>query len=175
MKRFVLVVATLYFIANGYGQSTDTAKNNTPESWKKFHIGARIGLGIQKSFFTELGLGFQRYFYEERHGFAVSGFYTSFEWIPSTGGEKPIYGAKVGGEFVNNGAAGGIEVKYLGDGEKEDVVITPKIGFGMGFVNIFYGYNFSTQKYPFPKLGKSQFSLVINTNIFFYHLKDKRK
>ena len=47
-----------------------------------------------------------------------------------------MQGIKIGGEIVNNGAVGAFEVKYLADDEKQDVVLTPKFGFGLGLVKL---------------------------------------
>jgi hypothetical protein len=173
--HFYTLLISLLALTIANGQSTDSTDTSIPETWDKFHIAPRIGVGIQKSFFTEIGLSLQRYVYEARHGFMVSTLYAAFEWTPSIPGQRPVYGIKAGAELVNNGGAGGIEIKYLTDSDSSDVVITPRFGFGLGFANIFYGYNFSTNKYPFPKIGKHQFSLVINTNILFYHSRSKKK
>lgn len=173
MKHSLLLILFLLSLAFAKAQITDTTDRDIPKTWKKFNLSPRMGVGIQKSFYTEVGLSFQKYIYEARHGFMVFNIYSAFEWKPSTPGEKPVYGTKLGYEIVNNGSAGGIEVKYQWNSEHEDVVFTPKFGFGIGFVNLFYGYNLSTNKYPFPTIRKHQFSLVINTNLFFYHLKHK--
>jgi len=166
--RYFFVIPVFFFILGANGQSSDTARHNVPASWKKFLIAPRVVVGIQKSFLTQVGFALQRYIYAERYGYIVYNIYSSFEWVPSTKGEKPLYGALAGYEIVNNGGAGAIEVKYLANNETNDVIITPKIGFGIGFINIFYGYNISTNKYPFLRIGKSQFTLVINTNLLFY-------
>ena len=157
------------------GQTIDTVHKKIPETWKRFYPGLRLGAGIQRSFYTEVGLSLQKYVYDEREGFIVPTIYAAFEWTPSTKGQKPVYGIKIGGETVRNGASGGIEIKYMWNAGNEDVVFTPKLGFGLGFINLLYGYNLSTRKYPFSKIGKHQFSLVINSNIFLYHIKSKKK
>lgn len=156
-------------IATASTAQTDSAGSDVPETWKKLHLGIRAGTGIQKNFYTEFGLTLERYLYEARHGFMVYTWYSTFEWTPASKGKEQVNAIKLGAELVNNGAAGGLEVKYLFNSQHEDVMITPKFGFGMGFVNLFYGYNFSTRKYPFSSIGKHQFSLAINSNIFHHH------
>ena len=175
MKQTLFFVSffLVFFISSG--QEADTTKHEAPASWKKFHIAPRVAIGVQKLFFTELGFSLQKYIYEARHGFIVYTIYSAFEWVSGTSEEKGVYGIKAGYEIVNNGGAGGIEVKYLSNGDNDDVMITPKIGFGIGFVNLFYGYNFSTNKYPLSKIGKHQFSLAINTNLLFYASKYEKK
>ena len=170
--QFIFWVAFLFVLTPANGQASDTT-SNTPKTWDRFQIGLRAGGGIQKSFFTEVGLSLQKYVYAERHGYMATTFYTSFEWTPSSSRGKPVYGFKAGAELVNNGATGGFEVKYLVNAENKDVMLTPKYGFGLGFVTVFYGYNISTNKYPFHQIGKHQFSLVINSNIFFYYKRNK--
>lgn len=174
MIKFIFLLTFLFVCTISNGQTSDSTQPYVPETWKKYHIGIRAGAGIQRSFYFEAGLSLQKYVYEARHGFMASAFYAAFERTAGTSGETPVYGVKAGAELVNNGAGGTIEIKYLANSKKEDVVITPKFGFGLGFINIMYGYNFSTNKYPFPNIGKHQFSLVINTNILF-HDPEKKK
>jgi hypothetical protein len=173
MKQMIALSVILFLFTSIYTQPPDSSKRNIPETWKRFHIAPRLGFGLHRSFFSEYGLALQRYLYNERHGFAVTTYYASFNWVPPTKGEKPVTGIKAGAEVIHNGSGGAIELNYITDGDSTDVLITPKLGFGIGVVNLFYGYNFSTNKYPFSRIGKHQFSLVINTNIFLYHLKHK--
>lgn len=138
-------------------------------------LAPRIAFGTQRAFYLEMGAALQRYIYDARRGFVANTIYTCFEWTPGKGGEKSIIGAKLGAESVFNGSTGGIEIKYLTNGDDNDVVITPKLGFGIGAATLFYGYNFSTNKYPFDRIYKHQFSLAINTNLLFYHSKYEKK
>lgn len=169
MRLFYFLLFAL-ISATSFAQLKDTANSKTPETWKSFFPGIRLGLGFQKSFYYEAGLSLQRYFYDARHGFMATCYYVSYE---RTNAARPIKGIKAGAELVNNGGSGGIEIKYLSNSIEEDIVITPKLGLGIGAVTLFYGYNLSTNKYPLRNLGKHQFSLSINTNILFYHFKHK--
>lgn len=137
-------------------------------------LAPRIAFGTQKAFYLEAGAVLQRYIYDARHGFVANAIYAAAEWIPAKGTEKTIIGAKLGAETVYNGSTGGIDIKYLTDGHENDVMITPKFGFGVGVATLFYGYNFSTSKYPFERIRKHQFSLAINTNLLFYAKKYER-
>ncbi len=175
MIRVLFLLPLFFIVPAGYGQATDTSRNYIPETWKKYYAGPRVGVGLQRSFYAEAGIALQKYVYERRHGYMASTWYASVEWIPASYSQKTAFGYKVGAELINNGGAGGIEVKYLTDGDKNDVVITPKYGIGLGVVNIFYGYNISTSKYPFPHIRKSQFSLTINTSMLFYSMKKENK
>jgi hypothetical protein len=157
------------------GQETDTSKRQAPASWKKMELAPRVAFGIQKGFYAEAGAVLQQYFYDPRHGFVANAIYTSVEWTPGKGNEKAIIGVKTGAESVYNGGTMGIEVKYITNGDEHDFIITPKLGFGIGLATLFYGYNFSTNKYPFDRIRKNQFSLAINTNLLFYSNKYEKK
>jgi hypothetical protein len=174
MKYLLLGLICINFSLAGMSQ--DSSRNGAPESWKKFKPGIRLAAGTQKRFFAEFGFGLQKYQYHDRHGFAVTGYYASYEWMPGSSKYSAVNGIKIGAELGSNGGYGGIEVKYQFNSDTTDVVITPKIGLGLGFVNLLYGYNLSTNKRPFPQVGKHQFSLLINTNILFYYAgKNKKK
>lgn len=140
------------------------------EQWTKYRTSLRIGLGIQKSFFPELGISRHKYTYNDL-GFASSTYYTSFEWTPpiNQNMDKSIYGVKIGYEINARTLALGFEIKYQKDIKDYDFVITPKIGFGFfGILNIFYGYNISTVGSPFSKVGHNQFSIIFNLNRQFF-------
>ncbi len=175
MKQSFLLFTFLIIVTLVNAQEPDTCKRKAPASWKKMELAPRVAFGIQKRFCIEAGAVLQQYFYDPRHGFLANAFYTSVEWTPGKGNEKAVIGVKAGAESVYNGGTMGIEVKYMTNEDENDFVITPKIGFGIGLVTIFYGYNFSTNKYPFDRIRKHQFSLAINTNLFFYHSKYEKK
>ena len=156
-------------------QFSDTANLKAPANWKKMELAPRIAFGTQRAFYFEAGAALQKYIYEPRHGFVANAIYTCFEWTVGKAGEKSIVGAKIGAESVFNGSTGGIEIKYLTNGDDDDIVITPKLGFGIGAATLFYGYNFSTNKYPYERIRKHQFSLAINTNLLFYNSKYEKK
>lgn len=175
-KYFVTAIAiALFALAATDCLSQDSSRMWSPESWKKFEPGFRLGVGTQKRFYLEPGLGIQKYYYNPRHGFMVVGYYAGYEWIPAGNDHRAVNGIKIGCELVNNCSAGAIEIKYQFSGDTHDVVITPKFGFGMGAVNLLYGYNFSTRKRPFPQIGKHQFSLVFNTSLIHHHARRRNK
>ena len=100
-------------------------------------------------------------------GFFSNDFYTALEWTPDK--EDDLYGLKVGYEVNAYLLNLGLEVKYQTSFQKNDVVITPKIGLGLyGDVNIFYGYNISINNSPFKHIiSNHQFSIVFNLNNHF--------
>ena len=169
-QQIVFLLLLLFVFITGKAQTNDTSR--IPVNWKNYFPGIRLGLGLQKAFFTEAGISLQRYKYH-RSGFLATTWYAAFEWKPATRGSRPVSGIKVGAEMVNNGGTAGIEVKYQYGSDHNDVVITPKYGIGIGAATLFYGYNISTQKRPFINVGRHQFSLSFNTNILFYHMKYK--
>ncbi len=171
MKQLFFLFSLLAAITLVNGQEPDSSKRRAPASWKKMELAPRVAFGIQSAFYLEAGAVLQRYFYDPRHGFSANAVYTSVEWTPAKGNEKAIIGVRAGAETVYNGGTMGMEVKYITNRDEQDFVITPKLGFGIGLATLFYGYNFSTNKYPFSRIGKHQFSLAINTNLLFYHSK----
>ena len=173
MARLLLLLFLLFtMVANG---QTDTTKSGAPESWKKPVLGIRAGLGIQNHFYTELGVSLQQFYFEERHGVAGYSYYATFEWTPASPGKEQVYGVKAGAELFNNGATGALELKYLFNSLSNDVVFTPKFGLGIMLATLYYGYNFSTHKYPFPNIRKHQFSLAFNSSWIHYERRSKKK
>ncbi len=134
--------------------------------WNHYKPSFRMALGLQKSVYTEIG--FSRHKYNLGcTGYASSLYYTSLEWLPTIRPEfeKNIYGLKVGYEVNASILALALEAKYQSDLNKNDVVLTPKIGLGIyGIFNVFYGYNISFNHRPFDRVGHHQFSIVANLN-----------
>jgi hypothetical protein len=176
MKRFLILLTVLLQLAEAGAQLADTTiRHKVPATWKKAKIAPRIELGTQRAFYAEAGFALQRYIFEERHGFVAYATHASFHWVPARSGRETVYGIKAGFESVNNGGSGGIDLMYVWNNESKDVMIIPKIGFGLGMVNLFYGYAFSTSKYPLAGVRKNQFSLVFNTNLIFYQNKIEKE
>lgn len=152
--------------------ANDTSAIARPQTWKRHTLGLRLSVGIQRSFYAEGGFSFQKLHYSPEFLFAASSFYFVTEWTPPPSAErKQIFGFKGGLELVRDLSANCIEFKYQTDFDKTDFVITPKIGLGLSSLNIYYGYNFSFNKYPFPNIWKHQFSLSFKSNVF--HKKKK--
>jgi hypothetical protein len=139
------------------------------KKWTAYTTSLGFGLGTQKAFFSELGLSRHMYFYTDL-GYASKAYYTSLEWVPRfSTASLNVYGIKAGYEINLRVLALGVEAKYQTDFDSNDLVITPKIGLGvMGIVNLFYGYDISTNKSPFAGVRHQQFSLVGNFNKQFF-------
>lgn len=144
-----------------------TAQDSTKSynySWRSLAL--HTGVGVQKSPFIEIGPSLVSHYFDSRSGYVNGIAYSSFEWMPTS----KIYGVKLGAEYGYNFFTMVVETKVLTDNKDTDLFITPKIGIGLGFVNLYYGYNFSTNNYPLSSIGKSQFSLVFNiTKKYFKH------
>ncbi|WP_299186178.1 hypothetical protein [uncultured Aquimarina sp.] len=172
-KGFFLVVIALFCISFIFGQDksrVNSTSNDTiidieyrtnPYSTTYKRFSGRVGAGIQNSFYSEIGLSRHTCTYSDV-GFFSNDYYIAIEWNPVS--EKDVYGVKMGYEMNMIPLLNlGIEGKYQTNFDTNDFVITPKIGLGIfGDVNIFYGYNISTNGNPFPDIGKHQFSIVLN-------------
>ncbi len=150
-------------------QDSSSIQKNSIEGYKKWSgnkICARLGMGIQRSGYGELGISLLKYYFNDL-GYAAKNTYLAFEYnygIPKHD-ERRVIGFKIGHEINLRSLALGIESKYQTDNEKSDFVITPKIGLGlMCLLNIFYGYNISFKNNPFADIKQNQVSIVINLN-----------
>ena len=126
----------------------------------------RLGVGIQKSIYPELGVS-KLVYTGNNEGYAAFARYAAVEWIPTLLPDKPknVYGFKIGCEANLNIIAFGIEAKFQTDTKDNDFIFTPKIGFGiLSMLNLFYGYNISINMSPFGNIGHHQFSIVCNLN-----------
>jgi hypothetical protein len=167
--RYIFCSLLIFLAMTAFSQSKvkdDTL--NLPDGykqWTEYRTAFRFGLGVQKSFSTELGISRHKYMYNDL-GFASKAFYASVEWTPAfSKKDQPVYAFKTGYEMNARVLAPGLEVKYQTDFRHEDIVLTPKIGIGvMGILNLFYGVNISTMNSPFPNIGSNQFSIVCNLN-----------
>jgi len=130
-------------------------KKDTLSYYANFHdtnfgekklISIRLGAGLQPSFYTELGAALHSCRYGDT-GYFSTAYYAAVTWVPDE--MDDVYGLKVGYEVSAFLLTLGLEMKYQTDFETNDFVITPKIGLGVfGDVNIFYGYNISTNNTP---------------------------
>lgn len=128
----------------------------------------RVGVGFQKSFVTEIGYSRMEYS-TGCTGFGSKTYYTTLEFIPKTKNYNPIFALKVGLEYNLSILAVGLETKYRTDFNNKDFILIPKIGFGLSYINAFYGYNLSTTKNIFSSTNNHQFSII-----FSFPLKTKQ-
>jgi hypothetical protein len=124
----------------------------------------RIGAGLTPNLYGEAGISFHRYRYQFLKS-TSSAFYAALEVMPTYYFDRGflLMSPKVGYEVSAYGLGGAVEAKYQSDGKNKDFVITPRAGFSvMGLANLMYGYNISFNEYPFPGVGRNQFSLIFN-------------
>jgi hypothetical protein len=162
-RLFLFMIFIVQFL---FGQVQDTTKIS--EEFRRNRLSQttiknclRVGVGIQKSFQSEMG--YSRLTHTTGcTGFFSKDYYGALEWIPKTPSCDAVYALKTGFEATASGISVALETKYQTNWDKKDIVITPKIGIGIGLVYLFYGYNISTFGHPFPNVGNHQFSLVVN-------------
>lgn len=184
MKRFVVLVFSLLLLAGvrAVAQSSDGRHQDSvlrrgwaPGSWKRLVPGLRVAGGFQRSWFLEAGISLQQVRYSVTDGLVHRGFYLSGSWVPPAYGEKSIPGLGGGGEMGGNGATVCIDLRYYSDGGREDVTLTPRCVYGLMFIDIGYGYNFSFNNRPFPQIGRHQFIARVNTNVFVHNWQRKAR
>jgi hypothetical protein len=160
MKSVLILLFTIGILPSFCQDTLANPPRPGYKKWTTMRTVPRIGLGIQRTAYLELGLARHRFIFNDL-GFASAAYYGAFEWTPI----KNIYGLKAGYEINARTAALGIEAKCQTNLSGTDIVLTPRVGFGaMGIVNIFYGFNISFMKRPFSSVGPHQFSIVFNYN-----------
>lgn len=164
MRTLTIISLLNLFALVTFGQDTTSTQREGYKRWTQTRTYLRLAVGLQKSFYSEIGVSRLKYIYNDL-GFASSAYYTAFEWTPTILPDKPrnVYGLKAGYE-INARIALGIEGKYQTDMKENDFVLTPKVGLGIIVINIFYGYNISFANSPFDKIIHNQFSIVFNLN-----------
>lgn len=175
MKFFCLITSFTLTAFSLFGQDTsktDLDKREGYKQWTKYRNSFRLGFGIQKSFYTEIGFSKHRYIYNDL-GFGSTAYYTAIEFTPEfSSNKRSIYALKFGFEMNGRALALGIETKYQTDFNANDIAITPKVGLGFfGVFNLFYGYNIFLSSNPFLNIAHNQFSIISNLNRQFFRNK----
>lgn len=125
-------------------------------------LAIRGGVGIQESFYGELGLSRTSCTYNCA-GYGATGTYAALEFVPARKGT--VYGVKAGAELNIMFLALATEVKYQTDFTGWDIVVTPRVGLGgWGKVLLFYGYNASVNG-RLHDTGPHQLALVFNPGV----------
>ena len=164
MKKIMVLLLVVFSIYCFSQDSTFVANINTQVKITKTNE-IRLGLGVNHAFYSELGYA--------KHitrvgctGYLSKGYYVGLEWLPETPNFDNVYALKTGYEIITMLGAIGLEAKYQTDFNEKDVVLTPKIGFGLlSYVFLSYGYNVSIRNQPFPNVGKHQLSITFNIPI----------
>jgi hypothetical protein len=160
MKYFCV----LLIICTGFPFCCSAQK--TQESNESFNTWtSRIGIGIQKSPYVELGIT-RLFITNDGLDGGSNAFYAAVEINRRQDSAEPMfYGFKGGFETSWMLFMAAVELKYASDFNNQEVfVITPKGGLTLfGVVNLLYGYN-HPKDLNFEGIGKHQFSLVFNIN-----------
>jgi hypothetical protein len=165
MKYLLLI---LFFSNNLVAQ--DTTHNKTKSYKSKIHTGLNIGFGLQRSLFLQANVSlfrFQLYGSQRGDAHLAQGVYTGIDFFPKLKSSAyPVMAIKLGiAGSTTPMSYYGVELKHLNNFNGiKDFIIMPKFGLGIvGIYGLYYGYNISTNKQPFPFIGNNQFSL-------FFHL-----
>lgn len=161
IKFSFLTITFLFSTLYVFAQS-DSSESN---SWKKFYLALRVGVGYQHSGYIEGGISLWNGT-DQKMGNATL-FYSTVEFNPNIIGMsgKPIFGLKIGAETYASIFAIGIEFKNLTDFSRNTYVLTPKIGLGpLGAFGLFVGWNIRDKANYFPAVGKWQVSMNANFN-----------
>jgi hypothetical protein len=164
-KPFLLAILCTVTLQYVHAQ-TPASSNIAPErnATTTYTPALRIGAGLTPNLYGEAGISLHRYHYQFLKS-TSSAFYAALEVMPTYYFDRGflLMSPKVGYEVSVYGLGGAVEAKYQSDGKNKDFVITPRVGFSlMGLVNLMYGYNISFNEYPFPGVGRNQFSLMFN-------------
>lgn len=159
---FILVINFTTFCQVKKDSDTNLSKFQSRKlSTTRMSNNLRVGIGVQRNFQSEIGYSRIR-FTSGCTGFFAKTYYSAIEYVPKTQNYEDVLALKIGLEYNLSILALGLETKYITDFDNKNFAIVPKIGFGFGLVNAFYGYNFFTNNNPFPSLGHHQFTLVFN-------------
>jgi hypothetical protein len=160
MNRNLAIILYFMFILNCTGQKDSINKSLVKDFWTP-----RYSIGLQKAPFIEIGFSKLRFLNDFEGGSQC--FYSAIEINNrnSPSDSKFYYSLKCGFETSWMIGMWAMELKYLTDFEKSQLVFTPKVGLSFeGFINILYGYNFPEKFSNLYGLGHHQIALVININ-----------
>lgn len=128
----------------------------------KYYNTIRIGVGIEKSGYAEVGYSRLIIFDKGLNSGSVN-FYASgqFNLVQN---DTNIYGGKIGFETSWMIGMWGVELKYLTNNKYSQLYFTPKIGLSLlGAASLLYGYNIPKQD-KLEHIGRHQISLTLNLN-----------
>lgn len=124
----------------------------------------RLGLGIEKSPFIEIG--YSRLFIVDKglnSGSACFYIAGQLNRVITENQSDYAYGGKIGFETAWMVGIWGAEVKYLTTGTKSQWFFTPRIGLSLlGSASLLYGINTPTKKNKLDEIGRHQISLIVN-------------
>ena len=122
----------------------------------------RIGGGVAIRFYVETGVVLHKYRSCPPNSMSHN-LYAAVEAASTMYYDRGflLLGPKLGYQFHAMFYAIGVETKYLSDGKNEDFVVALKAGLSiLGSADLMYGYQISTNGYPFPNIGAHQLGIA---------------
>lgn len=176
MKRTGIKTVFLSICMAGFLQMTvqaqkeDTVALKTRPSVHSRNLNLHLATGLQQSYFVEAGLAVSglKLFPKVIRGYD---YYLSLAAHPAFRKDKHfVWAAKAGGHFCSRGSVLGTDLIYAWDKDQYDVLITPKIGYGLSLLYVTYGYAFSTRSHILDRVGGHQVSLQVNLPFYSKNL-----
>lgn len=149
MKKLILFLLFCQFSSAQVQDSITVVNHDLHHHSESVSNSLRFGFDVQKSFQAEIGFARINNFVGCT-GFFSKAYYTSFEYSPEIKNNNDVFGFKAGWEANLSILAVALEAKYV-----TDFVLVPKIGLGIGYVNLMCGYAISTNHHPFSSIGKT--------------------
>jgi hypothetical protein len=148
-------------------KSSENQKINREIWWNweksKFMFAMRTSVGIQKSFFTEIGPSLM-YYNKDNNNDLFLAITPAYVWVSPN-----KYGVKLCLEGGNIFLVGMDLSMYFDDKTHEDLrVITAKIGIGPPHLRLYYGYN-TFAGGSFSNISTNQLSLVFNLPVKYFN------
>lgn len=153
---FIISVTSISAIS-AFGQA-DSVKTS-----RKFHDSSdiRLGLGIERSVFAELGY---IYSLSNRDETIIFSFYASGQVNKTVDDARFdfMFGPNAGAEAVLGAFIGGFEVKYLTTGYESQLFYTPHAGLTFeGIWSLMYGRNYPNDTSFMGQVSKHQLTFVM--------------
>ena len=161
-RSLMMVLAASCSLASlGQNARQDSIPASMRVGIKNSGVSLRAGIGIQRSFYYEIGFA-RNTFVASRHGGQGSSIYAAFASFPAFHErDHTVSGFRFGTEFYGTGGFIGVEVSPLWGGHRQDILIAPKIGFGVPTTSLFYAYHFSTNEWAVARVGRHQIGLQV--------------
>ena len=159
MKYLLTGLSILTISTNTFGQADET-----PASESSRYNSVRVGVGIEKSPFIEIG--FSRLALTDKglnsgsFCYYISG---QLNKILSGSPSEYAYGGKVGFETSWMIGMWAAEVRYMTTGTNAQWFFTPKAGLSLqGSASLLYGINLPGKSSKLPEIGRHQITLTAN-------------
>jgi len=167
MRRFFCYFLLVSFAGNVFGQDTtvatvDSRNYHLKPEISNFSWNAKLTNGIQRSYFFDIGIS-RTSFMGSPHGVFGTAVSLCYSMFPSFNTKvNTVHGVKGSMEVFGSLMGFGLDMAYYATADRNDFFITPKALLGISSINLYYGYNFSTNNYEISDLGKHTFGLQIN-------------